>query len=248
VDAVRHWQFQPAPLGGQAVRVKQSVEVRFALDSAPSWRLMRIGYHVTPKPREPVRETQKPGLTEYTRPDDKPCLASGTAATLEVAINRQGQPGDLQVVEEHGDGAGKAAAETVARWRFQPGRVNGSPRESTGTFLLECRDSKALGADADQATPAMKVGNGVSAPVLLHKVEPEYSEAARKAKFQGSLAVYLRVNPSGRAEQMCVVRMLGLGMDEKAMEAINQWRFRPGMKAGVAVPMPATVEVHFRLL
>ena len=93
-----------------------------------------------------------------------------------------------------------------------------------------------------------RVGGGVTAPALLYKVEPEYSEEARKAKYQGTVVLYVEVDPSGRARNLRVVRSLGLGLDEKAMEAVNKWRFRPGYKDGKPVTVAATIEVNFRLL
>ena len=93
-----------------------------------------------------------------------------------------------------------------------------------------------------------RVGGGVSAPVLLYKVEPEYSEEARKAKFQGTVLLYVEVDPSGRATHIRVQRSLGLGLDEKAIEAVKKWKFRPGYKDGKPVTVVATIEVNFRLL
>ncbi len=95
---------------------------------------------------------------------------------------------------------------------------------------------------------AFRVGGGVSAPSVLFKVEPEYSEEARKAKFQGTVVLSIVVDPSGKARDIRVIRPLGLGLDEKAIEAVNKWRFKPGLKDGSAVPVQATVEVNFRLL
>ncbi len=89
---------------------------------------------------------------------------------------------------------------------------------------------------------------GVSAPTLLHKVEPEYSEEARKAKYQGVVILYIEVDPSGRAQNVRVLHSLGLGLDEKAIEAVRKWKFRPGYKDGRPVTVAATVEVNFRLL
>ena len=93
-----------------------------------------------------------------------------------------------------------------------------------------------------------RVGGGVSAPVLVFKKEPEYSEEARKAKYQGTVVLYVEVDPSGKAVNMRVVRSLGLGLDEKAMEAVKQWKFKPGYKDGKPVTVAATIEVNFRLL
>jgi len=93
-----------------------------------------------------------------------------------------------------------------------------------------------------------KVGGGVSAPSLLYKVEPEYSEEARKAKYQGTVVLYVEVDPSGKAVNPKVVRSLGLGLDEKAIEAVRKWKFKPGYKDGHPVTVAATIEVNFRLL
>lgn len=95
---------------------------------------------------------------------------------------------------------------------------------------------------------AYRVGGGVSAPSVLFKVEPEYSEEARKAKFQGTVVLSIVVDPSGKARDVRVIRPLGLGLDEKAIEAVMKWRFKPGQKDGASVPVQATVEVNFRLL
>jgi periplasmic protein TonB len=93
-----------------------------------------------------------------------------------------------------------------------------------------------------------KVGGGVSAPSLLYKVEPEYSEEARKAKYQGTVVLSVEVDPSGHAVNPKVVRSLGLGLDEKAIEAVRKWKFKPGYKDGKPVTVAATIEVNFRLL
>ena len=93
-----------------------------------------------------------------------------------------------------------------------------------------------------------RIGGGVSAPSLVYKVEPEYSEEARKAKFQGTVVLYVVVDEKGQPRDLKVLRPLGLGLDEKAIEAVTKWRFRPGYKDGKAVPVAATIEVNFRLL
>ena len=95
---------------------------------------------------------------------------------------------------------------------------------------------------------AYRVGGGVTAPTLVFKVEPEYSEEARKAKFQGVVTLYLEVNERGMPQNPRVIRALGLGLDEKAIEAVMKWRFHPGLKDGKPVTTQAQVEVNFRLL
>jgi TonB family protein len=93
-----------------------------------------------------------------------------------------------------------------------------------------------------------RAGGGVTAPVPLFKPDPEYSEEARKAKFSGSVTLYIEVNDRGAVQNPRVIRALGMGLDEKAIEAVLKWRFRPGTKDGKPVTVQAQVEVSFRLL
>jgi TonB family protein len=93
-----------------------------------------------------------------------------------------------------------------------------------------------------------KIGGGVSAPIPVYRPEPEYSEEARKAKWQGAVLLQLVVDENGVPQDIKVIRSLGLGLDQKAIEAVQKWRFKPGQKDGKAVPVSANIEVNFRLL
>jgi periplasmic protein TonB len=92
-----------------------------------------------------------------------------------------------------------------------------------------------------------RVGGGVSAPRALFSPDPDYSEEARKAKYQGVVVLWLIVGPDGRPRDMKVVRSLGMGLDQKAIEAVRQWKFEPAMKDGKPVAVQINVEVNFRL-
>ena len=94
---------------------------------------------------------------------------------------------------------------------------------------------------------AYRVGGGISAPRAIYDPDPEYSEEARLAKYQGSVLLWVVVGTDGRPHEMRVQRSLGMGLDEKAMEAVRGWRFSPGMKDGVPVAVQMNVEVTFRL-
>ena len=89
---------------------------------------------------------------------------------------------------------------------------------------------------------------GVTQPRPIYDPDPDYSEAARKAKYQGTVLLYVQVDPSGKAVNMRVLHSLGLGLDEKAMEAVKKWKFKPGIKDGKPVTVEAQIEVNFRLL
>lgn len=92
-----------------------------------------------------------------------------------------------------------------------------------------------------------RVGGGVSAPRVLYQPDPEYSEEARKAKFQGTVVLWLVVGADGRPRDIRVSRSLGMGLDEKAIEAVRTWRFDPARKDGQPVAVQIAVEVIFRL-
>jgi TonB family protein len=83
---------------------------------------------------------------------------------------------------------------------------------------------------------------------LRSRLEPDYSEEARSAKVQGSVILYLEIDPTGHANNIRVIRSMGLGLDEKAMEAVTAWRFVPGTRDGRPVTVAASIEVNFRLL
>jgi TonB family protein len=104
------------------------------------------------------------------------------------------------------------------------------------------------GSDGGFSGGAYTIGGRVSAPTVLFKVEPEYSEEARKAKWQGTVVLTVIVDEMGRPNHVSVLRSLGLGLDQKAIDAVSQWRFKPGQRDGKAVPVIATIEVNFRLL
>jgi TonB family protein len=115
--------------------------------------------------------------------------------------------------------------------RVRPGADNGSAGE--GVFL--------------SGPNVYRVGGGVSAPVVISKKDPEYSEEARSANYQGTVLLSVEIDPNGTATNIKVVRSLGLGLDEKAIEAVKQWKFKPGQKDGNPVTVAATIEVNFRL-
>ncbi|MGH9587140.1 MAG: M56 family metallopeptidase, partial [Acidobacteriaceae bacterium] len=121
--------------------------------------------------------------------------------------------------------------------------------------VATCGSALALGMHVDAATassasqgtkpshqnnvPAgvMRVGNGVSAPVLIYSVDPKYSSKARRAKYQGVCVLALIVDKNGKPQNIHVARKLGMGLDEKAVEAVRQYRFKPAYYKGHPVPV-----------
>jgi len=93
-----------------------------------------------------------------------------------------------------------------------------------------------------------RIGGGVSAPVPIVSPEAEFSDEARRAKYQGVCLVSLIVDAQGNPQNPRVIRALGMGLDEKALEAVRRYKFRPALKDGkTPVPVMITIEVNFRL-
>jgi protein TonB len=103
------------------------------------------------------------------------------------------------------------------------------------------------GSGGNMGGGAYRVGGGVSAPIPISMPDPEFSEEARKAKVQGNVLVYLWVDQQGRPTHVRVIRGIGMGLDEKAMEAVRQYKFKPAMKDGKPVTVEMNVEVNFQI-
>jgi TonB family protein len=93
----------------------------------------------------------------------------------------------------------------------------------------------------------MNVGGGVAAPEVLHSVEPEFTEDARRANFQGSVSIKLIVDSQGNPQNVQLVHPLGMGLDEKAIEAVRQYKFKPAMYQGHPVSVQIVIEMNFHL-
>ncbi|MDE3198017.1 MAG: M56 family metallopeptidase [Acidobacteriota bacterium] len=100
---------------------------------------------------------------------------------------------------------------------------------------------------APQDDKVYRIGDGVSSPSVQYKVDPEYTTEAHDAKLQGAVVLSLVVGTDGKAHDINIVKHLGSGLDEKAVEAVQKWRFNPGQKDGHLVSVRAQIEINFRL-
>jgi len=103
------------------------------------------------------------------------------------------------------------------------------------------------GSGGNTGGGAFRIGKGVTPPRVIYQTDPEFSEEARKAKYQGTCVLSVVVDPNGRPTNIHVLSTLGMGLDEKAIESVKNWRFEPGQKDGHAVPVVIAVEVDFHL-
>ncbi len=110
-------------------------------------------------------------------------------------------------------------------------------------------DGAGIGPGADGGTGGgiYKPGGGVSSPKVIYAVDPEFSDEARRQKYQGVCVLSLIVDAQGMPQHIRVVRNLGMGLDEKAVDAVKQYKFKPAMKDGHPVPVEINIEVNFQL-
>jgi TonB family protein len=119
----------------------------------------------------------------------------------------------------------------------------------SGELSVGDRVSKVVLSPASDAGFYPIAGGLSSPPLLLKQIQPGYTEEARAAGVQGTVVLQVEVDPSGRVAMtpIRVIRSLGLGLDEKAIEAVKQWKFKPATKNGTPITAKATIEVSFRL-
>lgn len=143
-------------------------------------------------------------------------------------------------------------AATIMELHAQLLRQQGRSDEAK-TVQSEAAGIRAMqAAEASANKPAgpdvYKIGGEVSPPKVDVKVEPQYTEDARLAGYQGTVLLSIEIGADGVAHNIKVLRALAFGLDRKAIEAIGQWRFQPATKDGQPVKVKADVEVNFRLL
>jgi len=141
---------------------------------------------------------------------------------------------DLQQIDEHlGLTANIPFSET-----YDPQRSNVILR-----IVLQSQGTRQLSAPVVVAA----VGAGGTAPVVISRVNPEYTEEARRAKWQGTVQLQVLVDENGAPQEIKIVRPLGLGLDQKAIEAVQQWRFKPVLLNGQPTKVQTMVTLNFVL-
>lgn len=173
----------------------------------------------------------------------EPAMRNGLAApawlSAEVSM--------LGCIERSKDAHGKRI-ETL-RPGAQPAQKFGIPPLTPPEAVLTTAETFAAGAAADSPQlEKVSPRSGVSAPVPLNNVSAIFSDEARKRKIQGICLVSLIVDRNGMPQNMRMVRGIGYGLDENALNAVSRYRFKPAMKNGVEpVPVAITIEISFRL-
>jgi TonB family protein len=218
------------------------------LESAPA--LMYLGLRKT-DPEEAINYFERAQRLD-------PSLAG--QALLWMAVSRERQQNSAEAEALYNSALAAAnpnSADAVNAMQLLARLLKEQGREDEGKVMLEFATAslKALYLQADArrgsvqaSSDVFRAGGGVMPPAVLAKIEPEYSQEARFAKYSGTVVLYMEVRPDGIAQNIRIVKGLGLGLDETAMAAIEKWRFRPGTKDGVPVTVAAHVEVNFKLM
>jgi TonB family protein len=175
-----------------------------------------------------------PPVIVVHNPDPKLAVQSTVIGPPDIKLPQSNKIGDLVssnvVLPSNGTGSGGAAG------------------DGTGTGLGSGAGlGYGSGFDRGVGGGVFTPGGGVTAPKAIYDPEPEYSDEARRVKHEGTVLLSLIVDQQGRARNVRIVRSLGMGLDEKAIQAINKWKFAPGTKDGYPVAVQVNVEVNFRL-
>jgi len=188
--------------------------------------------HLPPRIKNPITPPEIPVL-------DKPKLAITSAIDVQPNITLPDNPNLPNI------GVKTSANVTLAS---NGSGANGMGSGSGGGMGSGNGDGYGPGTGGNTGGGLYHVGGGVSAPVPLNQVEAEFSDEARRAKYQGVCLISLIVDAQGNPQNPRVVRALGMGLDEKALEAVRKYKFKPAYKQGTGpVPVMITVEVNFRL-
>ena len=181
----------------------------------------------------------KDPLTPPNPPVDQPKLAAQAAIDVQQQIQLPDNPTMPNIGVKNSANVQLATGGQGSGGGMGTGRGGGMGSGSGNGF--------GPGEGGNAGGGLYKIGGGVSAPVPLNQVEAEFSDEARRAKYQGVCLIQLIVDVHGDPLNPRVQRALGMGLDEKAMEAVRKYKFKPAMKDGKPVPVMITVEVNFRL-
>lgn len=258
LEAVRQWRYAPVLVNNQPAEVLSQVEVPFSLGAPSKTEEPLLGAQTAPLPLEEPGRTPRirvgPQVQEakllYNPPPAYPPRAQAEgirgSVRLEILIAADGAVKNVRVLSGH-PLLVEAAVEAVRQWRYRPTLVDGEPAEVITEVVVTFPPGERL-AEFEGTPRVFRIADGVTPPQLLSKVEPEYTPEAKEAKLEGTVVLTCVIGADGQPRDIQVVKWLGLGLDQKAVEALERWRFRPGFKDGRAVPVEATIEMNFRLL
>ena len=169
---------------------------------------------------------------------------------LECLVREDGTVGEARVIAPLHPELDREALRSVTEWRFQPGTKDGKPVavrvEIEMSFSLRDALEPSKGPLLD-SPEVFKPSPAIKTPTLLSEVKPQYTANAMRAKVGGRVKLECVVLTDGTVGDVRVAEQLHPELDNEAVRALRKWRFRPGMKDGVAVPVQVQVEMTFTL-
>jgi TonB family protein len=164
---------------------------------------------------------------------------------LECVVNVDGSVGEIKVLKSLPHGLDESAVTALEQWRFKPGTKDGVPVP----VIVDVEMTFTLGrkGPALDSPDVHTVGVGIDAPVLLKETKPQYPDAVRAEGITGSVILQAVILPDGTVGDTRVTQSLDSRLDAEAIKTLNEWRFRPAMKDGRAVPARISVEMTFTL-
>lgn len=135
------------------------------------------------------------------------------------------------------------SAALLVRAQDKPAETNPVP----GAAANDTKNSGPTGAQDKLDGPVYQVGGSVTPPIAIHTADPKYSKQARKAKFSGQVVVSMIVGTDGEPHNVHILRGVGMGLDEEAMKAVEQYKFKPAMQSGKPVAVYVNVQVNFQI-
>lgn len=182
------------------------------------------------------------------------------SVSLKLLVSEKGNVEDVSLINGNPQLA-DAAMDAVRKWKYAPYLVDGKPWAAaarlTIKFRIDASGKPDISAVYVSPTPLVGEGltagkvftvrDGISPPRLIYSPNPNYTEEARRAKYEGVCVLSVIVGADGKIYNLHVARSLSYGLDDKAIEAVRQWRFEPSIKDGKPVAVAINVEVTFRL-
>jgi TonB family protein len=245
IDAVRQWVYKPYLLNGEPTEVETTITVNYSFEDRSeggAGESLIPGVHILPRPPVVADGVMAGQLVSRPNPiypkEAKEERIQG-AVVLRAIISKEGRIENLSVLSGP-EKLRHSAIDAVRQWVYKPYLLNGEPTEVETTITVN------YSFDGMSMVPRA-IGNGVSAPVAVSMADPEYTKEARKDKVSGVVKVNFWVDEKGVPTHVRVVRGIGHGLDEKAIEAVSKYRFTPAMENGKPVTVAMNVEVDFQM-
>jgi TonB family protein len=197
-------------------------------------------------------------------PTHAPADAINGVSLLSLVVGVDGTASDIHVVTSHGEAFDAAATDAVKQFKFEPGTMDGRPvpvrvyartrffadmRPAVTRILMRDMPGGGFSHSFRDGWPPRTITphDYDKPPVVIQSADPEFSDEARRAKFQGIVIVSTLVTEEGLPTDIRIEKPLGHGLDEKAVQCVRKFRFKPAMKNGEPVAARATIEINFRL-